>query len=130
MPAEMDDIRRKIMQLEIEEMALKKEDDQLSKDRLAKLREELANLKDKFNEMKARWDSEKNSVDEVKNLKSKLEQLHADIENAQLHYEYEKAAKLNTLTSRRLSVSLQRPRSAVRSARATPWCMTPSPRRR
>ena len=94
MPAEMDDIRRKIMQLEIEEMALKKEDDQLSQDRLAKLREELANLKDKFNEMKARWDSEKNSVDEVKNLKSKLEQLHADIENAQLHYEYEKAAKL------------------------------------
>ena len=94
MPAEMDDIRRKIMQLEIEEMALKKEDDRLSKDRLAKLREELANLKDKFNEMKARWDSEKNSVDEVKNLKSKLEQLHADIENAQLHYEYEKAAKL------------------------------------
>ena len=94
MPAEMDDIRRKIMQLEIEEMALKKEDDQLSKDRLAKLREELANLKDKFNEMKACWDSEKNSVDEVKNLKSKLEQLHADIENAQLHYEYEKAAKL------------------------------------
>ena len=94
MPAEMDDIRRKIMQLEIEEMALKKEDDQLSKDRLAKLREELANLKDKFNEMKARWDSEKNSVDEVKNLKSKLEQLHADSENAQLHYEYEKAAKL------------------------------------
>ena len=94
MPAEMDDIRRKIMQLEIEEMALKKEDDQLSKDRLAKLREELANLKDKFNEMKARWDSEKNSVDVVKNLKSKLEQLHADIENAQLHYEYEKAAKL------------------------------------
>ena len=94
MPAEMDDIRRKIMQLEIEEMALKKEDDQLSKDRLAKLREELANLKDKFNEMKARWDSEKNSVDEVKNLKTKLEQLHADIENAQLHYEYEKAAKL------------------------------------
>ena len=94
MPAEMDDIRRKIMQMEIEEMALKKEDDQLSKDRLAKLREELANLKEKFNEMKARWDSEKNSVDEVKNLKSKLEQLHADIENAQLHYEYEKAAKL------------------------------------
>ncbi len=94
MPAEMDDIRRKIMQLEIEEMALKKEDDQLSKDRLAKLREELANLKDKFNEMKARWDSEKSSVDEVKNLKTRLEQLHADIENAQLHYEYEKAAKL------------------------------------
>ena len=63
MPEELDGIRRKIMQLEIEEMALKKEDDQLSQDRLAKLREELANLKDKFNEMKARWESEKNSVD-------------------------------------------------------------------
>ena len=94
MPAEMDDIRRKIMQLEIEEMALKKEEDKLSQDRLQKLREELANLKDSFNEMKARWESEKNSVDEVKTLKSELEKLHADIENAQLRYEYEKAAKL------------------------------------
>ena len=94
MPAELDDIRRKIMQLEIEEMALKKEDDRLSVDRLSKLREELANLKDSFNEMKSRWEGEKNSVEEVKKLKSELEKLHADIENAQLHYEYEKAARL------------------------------------
>ena len=94
MPEELDGIRRKIMQLEIEEMALKKEDDQLSQDRLAKLREELANLKDKFNEMKARWESEKNSVDEVKKLKGEIEKLHADIENAQLRYEYETAARL------------------------------------
>ena len=94
MPEEFDGIRRKIMQLEIEEMALKKEDDQLSQDRLAKLREELANLKDKFNEMKARWESEKNSVDEVKKLKGEIEKLHADIENAQLRYEYETAARL------------------------------------
>ena len=94
MPEELDGIRRKIMQLEIEEMALRKEDDQLSQDRLAKLREELANLKDKFNEMKARWESEKNSVDEVKKLKGEIEKLHADIENAQLRYEYETAARL------------------------------------
>ena len=94
MPAELDDVRRKIMQLEIEEMALKKEDDRLSVERLAKLREELANLKDTFNEMKSRWESEKSSVDEVKNLKSQIEQKHADIENAQLRYEYETAAKL------------------------------------
>ena len=94
MPEELDGIRRKIMQLEIEEMALKKEDDQLSRDRLAKLREELGNLKDKFNEMKAHWESEKSSVDEVKKLKGEREKLHADIENAQLRYEYETAARL------------------------------------
>ena len=94
MPAELDDTRRKIMQLEIEEMALKKEDDQLSQDRLAKLREELANLKDSFNAMKSRWEAEKGSVDQVKELKAKIEQMHADIENAQLRYEYETAARL------------------------------------
>lgn len=94
MPSEMDDIRRKIMQLEIEEMALKKEEDQLSRDRLEKLREELSELKDKFNEMKSRWDEEKTGVELVKSLKTEIEKLHADIENAKLHYEYEKAAKL------------------------------------
>ncbi len=94
MPSELDDVRRKIMQLEIEEMALKKETDKLSKDRLEKLGAELAEYKDKFNEMKSRWEAEKQSVDEVKKLKSRIEQTHADIEQAQLHYEYEKAAKL------------------------------------
>ena len=94
MPEELDIVRRKIMQLEIEEMALKKEDDQLSRDRLAKLREELANTKDQFNEMKSRWEAEKNSVDLVKELKAKIEQMHADIESAQLRYEYETAARL------------------------------------
>lgn len=94
MPAEMDDVRRKIMQLEIEEMALKKEEDELSISRLEKLREELYGLKDKFNEMKSRWDEEKSSVDLVKKLKAEIEKTHADIESAKLHYEYEKAAKL------------------------------------
>ena len=94
MPSEIDDVRRKIMQLEIEEMALKKETDQLSLDRLEKLRAELAELKDKFNEMKSRWEAEKNSVDEVKVLKGDIERLKGEIENAQLRLEYEKAAKL------------------------------------
>ena len=94
MPSELDDVRRKIMQLEIEEMALKKETDQLSQDRLEKLRVELAENKDKFNEMKSRWEAEKNSVDEVKTLKGELEKLKGEIENAQLRYEYETAAKL------------------------------------
>ena len=94
MPAELDDVRRKIMQLEIEEMALKKETDRLSMERLEKLSEELANLKDNFREQKLRWESEKSSVDEVKNLKAEIEKVHADIEAAQLRYEYERAAKL------------------------------------
>ncbi len=94
MPAELDDMRRRIMQLEIEEMALKKEDDALSVDRLTKLRAELAELKDDYNAQKARWESEKQGVDEVKNLKAELERLHAEIESAQMRYEYERAAKL------------------------------------
>ncbi|MDO5444222.1 MAG: ATP-dependent chaperone ClpB [Eubacteriales bacterium] len=94
MPAELDDIRREKMRLEIEEVALKKEDDKLSQERLEKLREELADLNDRYNAMKSRWEEEKNSVAEVKNLKIKLDQMNADIENAQLNYEYEKAAKL------------------------------------
>ena len=94
MPSELDDIRRKIMQQEIEEMALKKEDDQLSRDRLAKLTEELAENKDRFNAMKARWEAEREGVDAVKRIKGEIEQLGADIENAQMNLEYEKAAKL------------------------------------
>ena len=94
MPADLDDIRRRIMQMEIEEMALKKEEDPLSQERLAKLREELSEQKDSFNAMKARWEAEKNSVDEVKRLKGEIEKLHGEIENAQLRYEYEKAARL------------------------------------
>lgn len=94
MPAALDDLRRRIMQLEIEEMALKKESDQLSQDRLAELKCELANEKEQFNALKSRWEAEKQSVDHVKELKSQLEQLQGRIEQAQAHLEYEKAAKL------------------------------------
>ena len=94
MPAELDDLRRKIMQQEIEEMALKKEDDQLSRDRLEELKKELADEKEQFNAMKSRWEAEKNGVESVKKLKSEIEQMHGDIERAQANLEYEKAAKL------------------------------------
>ncbi len=94
MPSELDDLRRDIMQLEIEEMSLKKEDDQLSKDRLAKLTAELAEKKEKFNEMKARWESEKQATETVKKLKADIEKMTGDMEQAQLHGEYEKAARL------------------------------------
>ena len=94
MPAELDDLRRKIMQQEIEEMALKKEDDQLSRDRLEELKKELADEKEQFNAMKSRWEAEKSGVDSVKQLKSQIEQMHGEIERAQANLEYEKAAKL------------------------------------
>ena len=94
MPAELDDLRRKIMQQEIEEMALKKEDDQLSRVRLEELKKELADEKEQFNAMKSRWEAEKSGVDSVKQLKSQIEQMHGEIERAQANLEYEKAAKL------------------------------------
>ena len=93
-PAELDDIRRRVAQLEIEERALTKEDDRLSQDRLAKLREELANLKEKEHEMTARLESEKEAVNEISMLKQERERLKFEFENAQHRYDYEKAAKL------------------------------------
>ena len=94
MPAELDDLRRKIMQLEIEEMALKKENDALSKERYEALKKELADNKEQFEAMKAKWQSEKDVVESLKSIKEKIDQTNADIEQAQLNYEYETAAKL------------------------------------
>lgn len=94
MPAEMDDLRRRIMQQEIEEMALKKEEDQLSKDRLAELKRDLADEKEQFNAMKSRWEAEKSGVDQVKKLKADIDKMHSEIERAQSALEYEKAARL------------------------------------
>ena len=94
MPAEMDDIARKIMQLEIEETALKKETDTLSADRLAHIRQELADLREKFAAMKAQWNNEKNSIHALSDVKSEIERINAQIEEAQRNYDYEKAAQL------------------------------------
>ena len=94
MPAELDDVRRKIMQLEIEETALKKETDTLSVERLAKVTEEISEMKDKFNEMKAKWESEKAAINSVKNIKEEIERATAEMEEAQRTFRYEEAARL------------------------------------
>jgi len=117
MPSELDDVRRKVMQLEIEEMALKKETDKLSQDRLEKLRAELAEQRDLFNEMKSRWENEKNGVDNVKTLKSEIERVKGEIESAQLRYEYETAAKLKYSDLPELEKKLQEAEAATEQAK-------------
>lgn len=94
MPEEMDEINRRIIQLEIEESALKKEDDQLSQERLAKLQKELADDREKFDAMKAQWEDEKRSVDEVQNIKEQIDRLNHQIEMAQRDNDLEKAGEL------------------------------------
>ncbi len=94
MPAEMEDIARKIMQLEIEEMALKKETDSLSKDRLNALQSELADLRESFAAMKAQWTREKESIHGVSDLKAEIERVNGQIESAKREGEYEEVAKL------------------------------------
>ena len=94
MPAEMDDIARRIMQLEIEEMALKKETDNLSKERLEALRKELADARADFDAMKAQWESEKASIHIVSDIKAEIEKVNGEIEAAQRVGNYELAAKL------------------------------------
>ena len=94
MPVEVDEITRKIMQLEIEETALKKEEDNLSKQRLADLQAELAELKDQANSLKAKWENEKAAVEKIRTLKEEMEQVKADIQAAQRNYDLNKAAEL------------------------------------
>ena len=94
MPTALDDLRRKIMQMEIEEAALKKENDRLSQERLEHLQLELAELREEFAGQKAKWDSEKSGVEKVQKLKEQLEALHNDIAIAQRNYDLERAAEL------------------------------------
>ena len=94
MPAELDEVRRRIMQMEIEEAALKKETDHLSAERLAELQKELAELRDSFNAQKAKWDSEKASVDAVNKLKEQIDALHTEMETAKRNYDLNKAAEI------------------------------------
>ena len=94
MPSELDEQRRKIMQLEIEESALKKETDNLSKERLADLQKELAELRDTFNTQKAQWDNEKHSVEKLQKLREQIEDVNKQIQKAKQNYDLEKAAQL------------------------------------
>ncbi len=94
MPTELDVIRRKIIQMEIEEAALKNETDELSQGRLTELRRELAEQRDKFNAMKAQWENEKNAIGKVQQLREQIEKLGAQIEQAEQSYDLETAARL------------------------------------
>lgn len=94
MPAEMEDIARKIMQLEIEEVALKKETDQLTKARLSSLQEELANLKEKFKNFKLQWENETKNIQAIAKLKADIERINGDILEAQRNADYAKASQL------------------------------------
>ena len=94
MPSELDEQRRKIMQLEIEESALKKETDNLSKERLETLQKELAELRDTFNAQKAQWDNEKHSVEKLQKLREQIEDVNKQIQKAKQNYDLEKAAQL------------------------------------
>lgn len=94
MPIEMDRISHKIMQLEIEEAALKKETDKLSVEHLKQIEQELANDRETFNSMKAKWDNEKKSIEKVQKLREQIEQTNAKIEKAQNEYDLGKAAEL------------------------------------
>ncbi len=94
MPTELDDVKRRIMQMEIEEAALKKEDDRLSKERLINLQKELAELREEFAGQKAKWDNEKASVERVQRLREQLEDINAEIAMAERNYDLNKAAEL------------------------------------
>ena len=94
MPAELDQVSRHIIQMEIEEAALKKEEDELSRSRLAQLQKELAETRDKFNAMKAQWENEKSAIGRVQQLREQMEDLNRQIESAEDQYDLEKAAEL------------------------------------
>ena len=94
MPTELDVLRRKSIQLEIEEAALKKEDDDISREHLAEVQKELAGVREQYEAMKVRWENEKASLDKVHELKTRIEQITADIAAAEREYRLERAAEL------------------------------------
>ena len=94
MPTELDDVSRKIMQLEIEEAALKREDDHLSKERLAAIQKEISELREDFQVEKARWEADKKEVDQLRILREQIEQVNKDIEMAKRQYDLNRAAEL------------------------------------
>ncbi len=94
LPTELDDVRRRIMQLEIEEAALKKDDDQLTQAHLAEVQKDLAEQRDVFNQMKAKWDAEKNAIAKVNKLREDIERVNAEIAKAERTYDLNRAAEL------------------------------------
>ena len=119
MPTELDTVSRRIIQMEIEEAALKKEEDALSRGRLAELQKELAEERDAFNAMKAQWENEKNAIERLQQLREEIEDLNRQIEAAEQRYDLEKAAELKygrlPEAQRRLAEEERRAQSAKES---------------
>ncbi len=119
MPTEMDEISRKIMQLEIEEAALSKETDKLSAERLSGIRAELSEMRDSLSRMKARWENEKQSIGRVQKLREEIDATNAAIERAQNEYNLEKAAELKFGTLPKLQKELEEAENAEAGQTAT-----------
>lgn len=119
MPQELDEISRGIMQLEIEEAALKKETDKLSQEHLADIQKELAEKRDSFNAMKAKWENEKNAISKVQDLRKEIEQTNADIEKAKRENDLNKAAELMYGKLPKLQGDLQHEEELAEEAKAS-----------
>ena len=117
LPAELDDIRRHIMQLEIEEAALKKEEDALSKAHLAEVQKELAEQRDQFNSMKARWEAEKEAIAKVTGLREEIERVNAEIEQAERSYDLNRAAELKYGELPKLKQELEKEEAVAEESR-------------
>ncbi|MBO7661830.1 MAG: ATP-dependent chaperone ClpB [Clostridia bacterium] len=117
LPTELDDIRRRIMQLEIEEAALKKDDDPLSRAHLEELQRELAEHRDEFNTMKARWESEKEAIGKVTKLREEIERINAEIEQAERTYDLNRAAELKYGELPKLKQELEKEEAVAEESR-------------
>ncbi|MEG1870015.1 MAG: Clp protease N-terminal domain-containing protein, partial [Oscillospiraceae bacterium] len=119
MPAELDEIKRKIMQHEIEEAALKRETDTLSKNRLENLRKELAEFRDEFNTMNAKWENEKSGITSIQKIKEEIEKVNAQIEKAEREYDLDLLAKLKHGTMPELQAKLAQAEKSAGSGEKT-----------
>ncbi len=117
LPTELDDVRRRIMQLEIEEAALKKDDDELTQEHLHEVQKELAERRDTFNAMKARWEAEKEAISKVNHLREQIEQTNAEIEKAERAYDLNRAAELKYGELPRLRKELTEEEAAAEKSR-------------
>ncbi|MBQ9062067.1 MAG: ATP-dependent chaperone ClpB [Eubacterium sp.] len=115
LPVELDEMNRRIMQMQIEEAALKKETDALSRERLEELEKDLAELKDQFNAQKAQWENEKTAVDRVSKLREQIEDINKQIEAAQRDYDLNRAAELQYGELPKLRAELEAEETAMKN---------------
>ena len=119
MPTEMDMLKRKVFQLEIEKKALSKENDDASKKRLITLEKELSNLKDKDNEMTAKYEKEKSKIVEIRNLKAKLDDSRGEIEKSEREYDLNKVAELKYGVIPKLEAQIKEKEGAIHNNNET-----------